>query len=265
MAAAWVAPLPRSRTSNVWFAHIGGNRKAGRRVHFTGYARLSPRYREENLSSVVISEYLLNPASAGFFVRVCHRACHIVNFCEDGTLHPVLRHAAPGPIPMSRESMARRSLIVLAALILLFEEWIWNAMLRATARLMAHPWIQAAERRLAELEPIEALCAFVLPMLALLPFKLAAIYVLARGHLLAGTAVLMLAKVVSTTLGARSCSGSAGMRTWNRASWPGSAVWSPHCAPRQPGRRCKPGSRSGVCSAAACCVRGGADWWPCCA
>lgn len=104
---------------------------------------------------------------------------------------------------MSRESMARRSLIVLAALILLFEEWIWNAMLRATARLMAHPWIQAAERRLAELEPIEALCAFVLPMLALLPFKLAAIYVLARGHLLAGTAVLMLAKVVSTTLGAR--------------------------------------------------------------
>ncbi len=104
---------------------------------------------------------------------------------------------------MSRESLARRSLIVLAALILLFEEWIWNTMLRATARLVAHPWIQAAERRLAQLEPIEALCAFVLPMLILLPFKLAAIYVLARGHLLAGTVVLVLAKIVSTTLGAR--------------------------------------------------------------
>ncbi|MGA4400026.1 hypothetical protein ACI2S1_10465 [Ralstonia nicotianae] len=104
---------------------------------------------------------------------------------------------------MSREALARRSLIVLAALILLFEEWIWNAMLRATARLVAHPWVQAAERRMAELEPIEALCAFVLPMLALLPFKLAAVYMLARGHFLGGAAVLVLAKVVSTTLGAR--------------------------------------------------------------
>ncbi|BCL92056.1 hypothetical protein MAFF211479_17570 [Ralstonia solanacearum] len=109
----------------------------------------------------------------------------------------------PGPTPMSREALARRSLIVLAALILLFEEWIWNAMLRATARLVAHPWVQAAERRMAELEPIEALCAFMLPMLALLPFKLAAVYMLARGHFLGGAAVLALAKVVSTTLGAR--------------------------------------------------------------
>ncbi|BCM02349.1 hypothetical protein MAFF301560_17360 [Ralstonia solanacearum] len=109
----------------------------------------------------------------------------------------------PGPTPMSSEALARRSLIVLAALILLFEEWIWNAMLRATARLVAHPWLQAAERRMAELEPIEALCAFVLPMLALLPFKLAAVYMLARGHFLGGAAVLALAKVVSTTLGAR--------------------------------------------------------------
>lgn len=56
---------------------------------------------------------------------------------------------------MSRESLARRSLIILAALILLFEEWIWNAMLRATARLATHPWVLAAERRLAALEPIE--------------------------------------------------------------------------------------------------------------
>ncbi|UCF21884.1 MAG: hypothetical protein JSV72_12780 [Ralstonia sp.] len=104
---------------------------------------------------------------------------------------------------MSRESLARRSLIILAALILLFEEWIWNAMLRATARLATHPWVLAAERRLAALEPIEALSAFVLPMLALLPFKLAAVYVLARGHIIAGALVLVLAKVVSTGLGAR--------------------------------------------------------------
>ncbi|MGM3276614.1 hypothetical protein [Ralstonia sp. 24A2] len=104
---------------------------------------------------------------------------------------------------MSRESLAKRSLIFLAALILLFEEWIWNAMLWVTARLATHPWVQAAERRLAALEPIEALCAFVLPMLALLPFKLAAVYVLARGKFIAGTLVLILAKAVSTALGAR--------------------------------------------------------------
>nr|WP_311528933.1 hypothetical protein [uncultured Ralstonia sp.] len=104
---------------------------------------------------------------------------------------------------MSRESLVKRSLIVAAALILLFEEWIWHVMQRATARLAAHSWVQAAERKLAELEPIEALCAFALPMLALLPFKLAAVYVLARGHLIAGTLVLVTAKVVSTGLGVR--------------------------------------------------------------
>ncbi|WP_315862368.1 hypothetical protein [Ralstonia soli] len=104
---------------------------------------------------------------------------------------------------MSRESLIKRSLIFVAALILLFEEWIWNVMLRATARLAAHPWVQAAERRLATLEPVEALCAFVLPMLALLPFKLAAVYVLARGHFIAGALVLIAAKVTSTGLGVR--------------------------------------------------------------
>ncbi|MGX0527509.1 hypothetical protein ACUXIW_003116 [Ralstonia pickettii] len=106
-------------------------------------------------------------------------------------------------VPMSRESLAKRSLIVAAALFLLLEEWIWKAMQRATARLATHPWVQAAERKLAELEPIEALCAFALPMLALLPFKLAAVYVLARGHLFAGTLVLVAAKIVSTGLGVR--------------------------------------------------------------
>jgi len=104
---------------------------------------------------------------------------------------------------MSRESLVKRGLIFLAALILLFEEWIWNAMLRATERLVRHPWVQVAERRLATFEPIEALCVFILPMLVLLPFKLAAFYVLARGKVVAGTLVLVLAKVVSTALGAR--------------------------------------------------------------
>lgn len=104
---------------------------------------------------------------------------------------------------MSRKFLAKRSLIFLAALILLFEEWIWNAMLRATARLVTHSWVQAAERRLAALEPVEALCAFILPMLVLLPFKLAAVYVLARGKFIAGTLVLVVAKVLSTALGAR--------------------------------------------------------------
>lgn len=104
---------------------------------------------------------------------------------------------------MSRESLAKRSLIVVAALFLLLEEWIWKAMQRATARLAAHPWVGAAERKLAQLEPIEALCAFALPMLALLPFKLAAVYVLARGHVIAGTFVLVAAKIVSTGLGVR--------------------------------------------------------------
>lgn len=173
---------------------------------------------------------------------------------------------------MSRASLARRSLIILAALILLFEEWIWNAMLRATARLVAHPWIQAAERRLAELEPVEALCAFVLPALIMLPFKFAAIYVLARGYFVTGTAVLVLAKVVSTTLGARIyvvVRPQLQQVGWYVRLESRFLAWKRRivgrCAPPRPGRRCKPISPPGACDAMACCAEDGAAWWPRCA
>lgn len=136
-------------------------------------------------------------------MRLKRLALQIANFYTQPTLHPVLRLTALLSCPMSRESLTKRSLIVAAALILLLEEWIWNVMQQATARLAALPWVQAAERKLAQLEPIEALCAFALPMLALLPFKLAAVYVLARGHLIAGALVLVVAKIVSTGLGVR--------------------------------------------------------------
>lgn len=104
---------------------------------------------------------------------------------------------------MPHESLAKRSLIVVATLFLLLEKWIRKAVRRVTARLMTHPWVQTAERKLAKLESIEALCAFILPMLALLPSKLAIIYMLVWDHLFAGMLILVAAKVVSMGLGVR--------------------------------------------------------------
>ena len=95
------------------------------------------------------------------------------------------------------------ALNVLAALIVLFEEWGWRpladllgliARLRVFARLEL--WI-------AGLPPYAALLVFALPTTILLPVKLVGLWLLAQGQALAAGGVLLGAKVVSTALVAR--------------------------------------------------------------
>jgi hypothetical protein len=93
-----------------------------------------------------------------------------------------------------------RAAVALAALLLLLEDWLWDWTLRLTERFAQHPLVRLAEARLAALPPMEALCAFALPLLALLPFKLAALYMIARGHLLTGALLLVAAKLPASAL-----------------------------------------------------------------
>lgn len=95
------------------------------------------------------------------------------------------------------------ALNVIAALIVLFEEWGWRpladllgviARLRIFARLEL--WI-------AGLSPYAALLVFALPTTILLPVKLVGLWLLAKGQAVAAAGVLVLAKIVSTALIAR--------------------------------------------------------------
>ncbi|MEF7617603.1 hypothetical protein V4F39_27080 [Aquincola sp. MAHUQ-54] len=89
------------------------------------------------------------------------------------------------------------------ALLVLFEEWGWEPLQRALARLARWGWIAALERWVASLTPHGALVLFVAPTALLLPVKLLALGLAGRGHVAAALGIIVLAKVVGTAVVAR--------------------------------------------------------------
>ena len=92
---------------------------------------------------------------------------------------------------------------ILAALIIIFEEWGWRPLHDAAARLARYAPIAFTERWIARLPPYSALLAFGLPVAVLLPFKLLALFLFAGGHYLWATFVFVTAKLVGTACLAR--------------------------------------------------------------
>jgi hypothetical protein len=92
---------------------------------------------------------------------------------------------------------------VVAALILIFEEWGWKPLADAMARLARfRPWAMA-ETWIASLPPYGALLVFALPTTILLPLKLFSVWLLANSYFFAAGALFIGAKIVSTALIAR--------------------------------------------------------------
>ena len=88
-------------------------------------------------------------------------------------------------------------------LLLLFEEWGWAPLAALAARLAKLPLWALLERRVAGLPPWSALAVFALPMLALLPVKLLALYLLGTGKLKTALVLLVAAKLLGTAVLAR--------------------------------------------------------------
>ena len=109
--------------------------------------------------------------------------------------------------PVKPESPPRRLLggafAVLAAIWIFLEEWVWDAMLALMARLGRLPPIKWLEAKVANLHPYAALVTFVVPGAIMLPFKLAAFWLIAHGHGIYGLWVFVVAKVVGTAFLAR--------------------------------------------------------------
>jgi hypothetical protein len=92
---------------------------------------------------------------------------------------------------------------VLAALIILFEEWGWRPLSEFIARLAKYAPIAAVERWIAGLPPYPALFVIALPTTLLLPLKFVAVWLLANEHFATATALFFGAKLASTALIAR--------------------------------------------------------------
>jgi len=91
-------------------------------------------------------------------------------------------------------------LIYTAAILLLFEEWLWHACKRLLARLPLLPFIARLETWVTSLSPYAALAIFLLPSLLLLPVKILALLSIAHGHPSLGLIIVLTAKVMGTAL-----------------------------------------------------------------
>lgn len=89
------------------------------------------------------------------------------------------------------------------ALWIFLEEWVWEEMLAFMSRLGRLPPIHWVETQIAQLPAYAALIAFLIPAVFLLPFKLAAFWLIAQGHAIYGLWVFIIAKVIGTAFLAR--------------------------------------------------------------
>lgn len=95
------------------------------------------------------------------------------------------------------------ALNVVAALLLLFEEWGWQPLSNLLARLARFPLWAMTERMIAGLPPYGALLVLAVPSAVLIPAKLIGVYMFATGHFVVAMMVIFFAKVASTALIAR--------------------------------------------------------------
>jgi hypothetical protein len=97
----------------------------------------------------------------------------------------------------------KTALSLILALVVLFEEWGWEPLMRFMGWLAHLPVIGWLERRITALPPYGALVAFFAPGTLLLPVKLLALWTISQGHTVLGVAVIVLAKLAGTAVVAR--------------------------------------------------------------
>ncbi len=93
--------------------------------------------------------------------------------------------------------------VLIAAIIVLFEEWLWDDLQRVAAAIGRLPLLRQIERLIAGLPPYAALAMFGAPTLLLIPVKLIALYFIAHGRPILGTLTVVCAKIIGTALVAR--------------------------------------------------------------
>jgi hypothetical protein len=97
----------------------------------------------------------------------------------------------------------RHAIGALLALLILFEEWGWEPLQRALARVGRLPVLRHLEALIVRLPPAAALVVFLLPTLLLLPVKLGALWLIGRGQHGLGLLLIVAAKLVGTAIVAR--------------------------------------------------------------
>jgi hypothetical protein len=91
-------------------------------------------------------------------------------------------------------------LVLVAALWLFIEDWLWDGLTALFARLSRLPAVRALEAWIAQLHPYPAMALFLIPASLMLPFKIVGLWLIATGHATMGIGVFLVAKIVGTAL-----------------------------------------------------------------
>ncbi|MBF0562895.1 MAG: hypothetical protein HQL37_12955 [Alphaproteobacteria bacterium] len=94
-------------------------------------------------------------------------------------------------------------LILLAACLILFEDFVWNKVTALTAIVARWQLVVRLERWVLARGRYTTLALFTVPIACLIPVKLVALYLIASGHLMTGILVIVAAKVTGTAVSAR--------------------------------------------------------------
>jgi hypothetical protein len=99
-----------------------------------------------------------------------------------------------------------RPLLVLLALVFLFEAWLWTHLAPVVAFIVARIPLRAMKAAIAswvhDLSPAATLGVFIVPVLLLLPFKFLEVWTLVHGRWLSAIAVLVFAKLIGVGVSA---------------------------------------------------------------
>jgi len=97
----------------------------------------------------------------------------------------------------------KKFLLSILAIILIIEEWLWDVLTSFGHLLIRSLRLEAVERWLVQVSPNAALIAVLIPMMIVTPINLAAFAMLARGMILQGILLELVAKLLGTLLVAR--------------------------------------------------------------
>ena len=101
------------------------------------------------------------------------------------------------------QGLSRAFWFVLAAIFLL-EAWLWDLlhpMIAALVRALPFERLKAAiARAVSSLPPWATLAVFIIPAMVILPFKLVAVWLIARGHFVLGALTFVAAKMAGVAV-----------------------------------------------------------------
>src|SRR6266446_2072132 len=86
-----------------------------------------------------------------------------------------------GILRVAKKSLAA-PFIILAAIVILLEDWLWQDLARLAAAIGRLPLLRSIEALIIRLPPYPALLFFATPALLLVPLKIVALYFIAHGH-----------------------------------------------------------------------------------